>query len=271
METTWSITTYIFIFLYGLFIGSFLNVVIYRVPLGQSLSKQRSHCMTCGYQLRWFDLFPLFSWLFLKGKCRKCGAKISAQYPIVEASNAFLYVLIFFLQYGLNSYEMFENFHFETFLYCLMGSALIALSVIDFRTYIIPFGFNIFIGCLGVLNLIYRFIAFGVKGSNWLDYVIGFFCVSLFTFAIYFFSNGRAIGGGDVKLMAAAGLLIGWKLIILSFILGCILGSVIHIIRMKVSGAEHVLAMGPYLSAGIMLAVLWGQPLVDWYLGFFKK
>lgn len=271
MEAVWSIVTYFFIFAYGLLIGSFLNVVIFRVPKKESVAKVRSHCMSCGYQLQWYDLIPLFSWIFLKGRCRKCGEKISAQYPIIEASNALLYVLIFFIQYGVNSYEMFEYFHFETFLYCLMASALLSLSVIDFRTYIIPVGFNIFIGALGIVNLIYRFIAFGLDGSDWLNYIIGLFCVSLFTFILYFASGGRAIGGGDVKLMAAAGLLIGWKLIILSFILGCIVGSVIHLIRMKVSNAEHVLAMGPYLSVGIMIAVLWGNRMIDWYLGFFAR
>jgi leader peptidase (prepilin peptidase)/N-methyltransferase len=96
MEAIWSAVTYLVIFLYGIFIGSFLNVVILRIPLKQSITKQRSHCMTCGYQLSWYDLFPLFSWLFLKGKCRKCGAKISAQYPIIEGANGILYVLIFF-------------------------------------------------------------------------------------------------------------------------------------------------------------------------------
>lgn len=267
MEAIWSVAVYIIIFFYGLFIGSFLNVVIFRVPKKESLTKVRSHCMSCGYQLKWYDLFPLFSWLFLGGKCRKCKEPISPQYPIVEAANGFLYIFLFMSAYGLNAYDMFENFRFETILYCLMGSALIALSVIDFRTYEIPVGFNIFIGALGVINLVYRLIAFGAEDSDWSTYVIGLFAVSLVTFLLFVLSKGRAIGGGDVKLMAAAGLLIGWKLIILAFLLGCILGSVIHIIRMKVSNAEHVLAMGPYLSAGIMLAVLFGNQILDWYFG----
>ncbi|MGN0164970.1 MAG: prepilin peptidase [Lachnospiraceae bacterium] len=270
MEVVWSVAIYLVIFLYGLLIGSFLNVVIFRVPKKESLTKVRSHCMSCGYQLKWYDLFPLFSWLFLGGKCRKCKAPISAQYPIVEAANAVLYIIIFIVSYGLNAYDVFECFRFETLLYCFLASALLALSVIDFRTYEIPVGFNIFIAALGIINLIYRLVAFGVSGSDWISFVIGFFAVSVVMLIIFIASGGRAIGGGDVKLMAAAGLLIGWKLIVLAFLLGCILGSVIHIIRMKVSGAEHVLAMGPYLSAGIMLAVLFGEPILNWYFGFFK-
>ena len=239
------------IFLYGIVIGSFLNVCIYRIPLGESIAKERSHCMTCGYQLRWFDLVPLFSWLALRGKCRKCKTPISPQYPIIEAVNGVLYVLIFAVN-GMNLVSI---------LYCLMASALLALSVIDFRTYEIPFGFNIFIGVLGVIRVLGNL-------ENWPEFIVGFFAVSVLLEIILLVSGGRAIGGGDVKLMAAAGLLLGWKLIILAFFIGCILGSVIHIIRMKVSHAEHVLAMGPYLSAGVLISALWGTQFINWYFGF---
>ncbi len=242
---------YILAFLYGIVIGSFLNVCIYRIPLGESIAKERSHCMSCGYQLRWYDLVPLFSWLCLGGKCRKCKASISPQYPIIEGANGLLYVLIFAVN-GVNLVSI---------LYCLMTSALLALSVIDFRTYEIPFGFNVFIAVLGVCRI-------ALDMGNWKDYVIGFFAVSAVLELLLIASKGRAIGGGDVKLMAAAGLLLGWKLIILAFFIGCILGSVIHIIRMKVSQADHVLAMGPYLAMGILIAALWGNPFLQWYLGF---
>lgn len=269
MEAVWSVTLYLIIFFYGIFVGSFLNVVIFRVPKKESITKVRSHCMSCGYQLRWFDLVPLFSWLFLGGKCRKCKEPISAQYPIVEGTNGILYVLIFMGAYGMNAYQMFENFHFDTVLYCLLASALLALSVIDFRTYEIPIGLNVFILTLGCVNLVYRIIVYGARGSDWQTYLIGFFAVSAVLYVIYFVSDGKAIGGGDVKLMAAAGLLIGWKLILLAFFLGCLVGSVIHIARMKISKAEHVLAMGPYLSVGIMLSVFFGEPIINWYLSFF--
>lgn len=242
----------VIVFLYGITIGSFLNVCIYRIPKKESVVVVRSHCMKCGYQLKWYDLIPLFSYLFLRGRCRKCGEKISIQYPIIEAFNGVMYVLIF----------MFTGLSINTLLYCLLSSALTVIAVIDFRTYEIPFGINIFIGCLGVIRV-------ATDLSHWTDYLIGFFSVSVPLYLLYIVTKGRGIGGGDVKLMAVSGFLIGWKCNILAFVLGCILGSVIHMIRMRVSKAEHVLAMGPYLSAGIMIAALWGEALIDWYLSLF--
>lgn len=148
----------------------------------------------------------------------------------------------------------------EFVLYCLLFPALLILSVIDFRTYEIPSGINLYILALGVIRLC-------TDLSSWTQYVAGLGAVSLFLAILYYATKGRAIGGGDVKLMAACGLLIGWKLIIMAFLVGCILGAVIHVIRMKISGVDHVLAMGPYLSAGVVIAVLWGERILQWYLG----
>jgi leader peptidase (prepilin peptidase)/N-methyltransferase len=146
--------------------------------------------------------------------------------------------------------------------YCFLVSALLVLSVIDLRTYEIPLGINIFILVLGLIHL-------AMDYTNWLSYVIGFLAVSFPLYLLFVLSRGRAIGGGDVKLMAAAGLLLGWERILLAFVLGCIIGSVIHIIRMKLTDAEHMLAMGPYLSLGILLAVLWGDTWIHAYLSLF--
>ena len=245
-----TVLLYIVVFVYGITIGSFLNVLIYRIPKKENIAVVRSHCMSCGYQLRWYDLVPLFSWLTLGGKCRKCKEKISIQYPLIEGLNGILYMIVFW-KFGLSV---------ESLLYCLTFSALLALSVIDFRTYEIPVGFNYFILTMGLIRVV-------TDLNNWMDYVIGFFAVSVFLYLLIVLSKGRAMGGGDMKLMATCGLLIGWKLIILAFLLGCILDSVIHIIRMKISGEGHVLAMGPYLAMGVALAVLFGNQWIGWYLG----
>ncbi len=239
--------------LYGLIIGSFLNVCICRLPRKENIVTTRSHCMNCGYQLKWYDLIPLFSWLALGGKCRRCKAKISVQYPVVETLNGILYLIVYW-RFG---------FCVETLLYCLMASALLALSVIDFRTFEIPAGFNVFIAGLGLVRVL-------TDLSNWKEYAIGFFVISAPLYLLYIITKGRGIGGGDIKLMAASGLLLGWQCTILAFIVGCIIGSVLHVLRMRITKADHVLAMGPYLSIGIYICALWGTQMLDWYLSFYR-
>lgn len=143
--------------------------------------------------------------------------------------------------------------------YCFMASALLVLSVIDWRTYEIPFCLNVFLFVLGVAAVV-------LDRGNLLDHLIGMVCVSGLLEVLYLVSGGRAIGGGDIKLMFACGLILGWERIILAFLLGCVIGSVVHTVRIKVSKAGRMLAMGPYLSAGVLLAALWGDAWINWYL-----
>ncbi|QCU03303.1 prepilin peptidase [Blautia sp. SC05B48] len=243
------IVPYIVIFIFGITIGSFLNVCIYRIPLHQSIVTVSSHCMTCGRKLKWYDMVPVFSWLLLGGKCRSCKSKISFQYPVIESLNGILYVVICLVN-GMDLFSL---------IYCLMTSALLTLSLIDWRTYEIPPGINGFLFILGVAAAV-------LDRGNLLSHLAGMVCVSGFLGILYLISRGRAIGGGDIKLMFACGLILGWKQIILAFLLGCIIGSVIHLIRIRVQGEGHVLAMGPYLSAGIFLAALWGNAWISWYI-----
>lgn len=238
--------------LYGVVIGSFLNVLTLRLPLKESVTLKRSHCMTCGHTLSWYELFPLFSYIFLGGKCRHCKSKISIQYPLVEGANGILYAILF-LVHGISV---------ETILYCLCASALLALSIIDWRTQEIPVGFNIFILLLGLVRLV-------TDLGNWSQYVIGLFAVSGFLFLLFLITKGRGIGGGDIKLMAATGLLLGWQLNIIAFLLGCIIGSIIHLTLMAIKKANRVLAFGPYLSMGVYIAMIWGEQLVSWYLSMW--
>lgn len=243
------LTPHIIIFIFGITIGSFLNVCIYRIPLGESIVTAPSHCMTCGRKLKWYDMVPVFSWLVLGGKCRNCKSKISVQYPIIEGVNGILYVMIC----AVNGLE------WSSMIYCFMASALLVLSIIDWRTYEIPFGINVFLFVLGIAMTI-------LDRGNLVEHLIGMICVSGLLGILYLLTGGRAIGRGDIKLMFACGLILGWKMILLAFFLGCIIGSVVHIIRMSVKKAGRMLAMGPYLSAGILLAALWGNAWINWYL-----
>ena len=209
--------------------------------------------MTCERKLKWYDMVPVFSWLVLGGKCRNCKSKISVQYPIIEGVNGILYVMIC----AVNGLE------WNSVIYCFMASALLVLSIIDWRTYEIPFGINVFLFVLGIAMTI-------LDRGNLVEHLIGMICVSGLLGILYLLTSGRAIGGGDIKLMFACGLILGWKLILLAFFLGCIIGSVVHIIRMSVKKAGRMLAMGPYLSAGILLAALWGNAWINWYLSLLR-
>lgn len=240
---------YITIFIFGITIGSFLNVCIYRIPHGESIVTAPSHCMTCGRKLRWYDMVPVFSWLVLGGKCRNCKSKISVQYPIIEGVNGILYVVICLV----------NGLAWSSVVYCFMASALLVLSVIDWRTFEIPFCLNVFLFVLGVAAVV-------LDRGNLVGHLIGMVCVSGLLEVLYLVSGGRAIGGGDIKLMFACGLILGWERIILAFLLGCVIGSVVHTVRIKASKAGRMLAMGPYLSAGVLMAALWGNAWINWYL-----
>jgi leader peptidase (prepilin peptidase)/N-methyltransferase len=145
---------------------------------------------------------------------------------------------------------------------CLAVSVLLTLSVIDFRTYEIPPSLNICLAILAAVRLTLHL-------DDWINYTIGTFVVSGFLLLLFLLTSGRGIGGGDIKLMAAAGLLLGWKLILLALFLGCLYGSVIHIARMKLSKEGSVLAFGPYLSMGIVTALWFGERIIGWYLTLF--
>ena len=242
--------TVIFAALLGLCVGSFTNVLIYRLPRGEEFVKTPSHCMSCGHKLRWYENIPLLSFLLQGGKCRSCGVKLSAQYPLVEGLCGLMWVacvLLFWPDWATMA------------LTCLLFPLLCAVAVIDWRTFEIPNGLCIAIAILGIIRLL-------LDREHWLLYIIGMFSVSLFFLILWLVTGGRGIGLGDVKLMGAAGLLLGWQRIILAMLVGCILGAVIHLIRMR-RGAGKKLAFGPYLSAGIWLSALFGESIIRAYLG----
>ncbi len=242
----------LFLTLLGLCVGSFLNVLIFRIPKGEEFVKTPSHCMSCGHPLAWYENIPLLSWLMQGGKCRHCGAPVSKQYPIVEALNGALWLLTALL---------FRGDWLHVALYCVLSSVLIVLAVIDWRTFEIPDGLNIAIAVLGLIQL-------GFDLKHWPLYLIGACSVGGLFFLIWLITGGRGLGFGDVKLMAAAGLLLGWKRILFALAVGCIAGSVIHLIRMR-GGAGKKLAFGPYLAGGIWLSALFGEAIIAAYLSLF--
>ncbi len=252
------VPVYIFVFLYGIVFGSFLNVCIYRIPKGESIVKVSSHCMTCDKRLHWYELIPLFSWVFLRGRCHGCKSKISAQYPLIEGATGLLFVLCLAVK-GLTV---------DMLLCQALMCALLVLSVIDARTKEIPNGINIFIAVIGLIKAVITVIPLIKAHESVLDFALGPVVVAGVLLLILIVSGGGAIGGGDVKLMAAAGLFLGFKCTLLALVIACIAGSVIHIALMKIKHLGRELAMGPYLSLGIAVSALWGSEITAWYLGF---
>ena len=254
---------YIFVgalfFLYGVIIGSFLNVCILRIPRNETIVTTPSHCMSCGHKLAWYDLFPLFSYLFLGGKCRYCKTKISWQYPLVEFLNGVLY-LITFLVMGIGR-NVSETVY--VFLICIFLSALLVLSGIDIRERIVPYKICAFILVLGIIATI-------IDYPNWLSHIIGLFIISLPMFILMMFN---AMGAGDMVLYAAAGLFMGWQNTLLSFVFACLYGSVysigMFITKKAKFGDKTQIPFVPFIALGMMTAVLWGDRIINWYLGKF--
>ena len=246
------ILIYVILTLLGVCVGSFLNVLIYRIHKGEEFVKTPSHCMSCGHNLSWYENIPVVSWLLQGGKCRACGVKLSAQYPVVEALNGAMWLLTAILYKGQ---------WLTVGLYCILFSMLLVLTIIDWRTFTIPNGVNLVIFLLGVVRLV-------TDLQNWSNYVIGLFSVSLVFLLLHLLTGGNGLGMGDVKLVGAAGLLLGWSNMLLAVLIGSVSGAIIHSVRMR-HGADKKLAFGPYLAAGIWISALGGEQIVRAYFGLF--
>lgn len=241
----------LYIFIFGLIIGSFINCVIYRLEEGKSFLKGRSFCPQCKHILAWHDLIPVLSFLFLKGKCRYCGKKISWQYPAVEISAAIAFLLIF-------SKFAFFDFLFLAVIYFL----LIIIFVIDLKHFLILD--NVLYPAIGVA-LAYNLI---VKYDALFSYIFSAIGASAFFLAIYLASKGKWLGFGDVKLAFFMGLFLGFPNIAVAlyfaFMIGAIIGVGLILAKRKKMKSE--IPFGPFLIIGTSIAFLYGSQIINWYL-----
>jgi len=247
---------YILIFTLGIIIGSFLNVCIYRIPREESIAYPSSHCTYCSHPLVWYDLVPIFSFLSLRGKCRYCGGVISPQYPIVELLNGILYVLNFY-HFGLTI-----DFGFYSFLI----SILVVISFIDYYEQIIPDGLVLIVL---ISAIIYKFTIYFVYNTPiaFLDSIIGFLSGGLFFFLIALVTNG-AMGGGDIKLIAVLGFILGLKKTLLNILLSFLIGAVISIFLLLSGkkGRKDAIPFGPFINISFLVTVLYGEGIINWYI-----
>ncbi len=238
----------------GLCVGSFLNVVIYRIPREMSIVRPASHCPKCGYKLKWYDNIPIISYCILGGKCRSCKAHISFRYTLVETANCILWIF---------SVYWFKN----NFIYALIAMAICSLSLcifcIDYEHMLIFDRFQIAILVFGIAAIFF-------DHTVWYDHLIGG-AVGLLVFMGVAVIMGRilgreALGGGDVKLAAVTGLFLGWQKLIIMMLVASIGGSIIMlIIRIKTKEDKEV-CFGPFLTVGLLTAMFFGTNIIDRYL-----
>jgi len=247
----------LFAFVFGMVVGSFLNVCICRMPKNESIVSPPSHCPNCSYQIRWYDNIPVVSYLFLRGKCRGCGTRISLQYPLVELLNGLL-TLFLFLRFG-------PTLVFAAlFLFC---SALVVITFIDIEHQIIP-------DEISLSGIVVGFVlSFFLNGHTWLNSLLGILLgggsLLLVAWSYQRLTGKEGMGGGDIKLLAMMGAFLGWKAVPFIIFASSLVGSLIGITIMLLQKKDSKLAIpfGPYLAFGAVLYIFYGKLLIRWYLG----
>ena len=251
---------YIFAIIIGLVIGSFLNVCIYRLQKKESISKPRSHCPNCKHQLKPWENIPVLSYILLWGKCSNCKMKISIRYPLVEILTAIVYVVIYY----------YFAFSIETILLIIFFSLVIVITFIDIDVQLI---YNNLL-LISILPII-AFIIIN-QPNPYLTHIAGAILLALVFLIIGYIGKliykVDSMGMGDVKYAAVIGLLLGWEIGILAFVLAFFSAAIIILIislYKKVSSKQRI-PFGPFLSIGCFVAFFWGMDILNWYSGFYR-
>lgn len=251
----------IIIILFGLAWGSFLNVVIYRLPRDMSLLKPPSSCPQCGEKIKFYDNIPIFSYLFLRGKCRHCKAKIPLSYFLVELLTPLSFILLY-SQHSLS---------FLFFASCIFTSALIALGFIDFYHQVLPDVITLPGLALALIYSLFRqdlnltqSLIGAVSGAGFLLFVYG---------AYYLLRKKEGLGMGDVTMMLLIGAFLGWRLVLFTLILASFSGALVGVffISFKKKDLQYSLPFGTFLAPAAFAALLWGEKIIQAYLSLYKS
>ncbi|NLI11370.1 prepilin peptidase [Pelotomaculum propionicicum] len=241
---------YVF-FVFGLVIGSFLNVCIYRIPRGESVVFPPSHCPGCSRRIAARDLIPVLSYLRLKGRCRFCGSKISPIYPFIELLTGLLFAAVY-LRFG-----------HTVLLYkvLFLVPVLIIVTFIDLRHYIIPDKLTVFALAGGVILNIYT------RDLTLFSSLLGLISAGAFLLLIAIVSKG-GMGGGDIKFAAVIGLFLGWPQGLFAVFLSCMLAGMAGLVLLltRVKGRKDAIPFGPFLCIGALAAIWRGEEILTWYL-----
>ncbi len=244
---------YIYALLFGLLIGSFLNVCIWRLPRRESIITPSSHCPSCNRPIAYYDNIPVASFLFLKGRCRHCETKISWRYPFIEIANGLGYVMLI-RRYGLEG---------STGVYAVLFSALLVITFIDLDHQIIPDRITLPGMVLGLIA------AAVLLPHGFIDGMAGLLLGGGLFYLIAVLSGG-GMGGGDIKMIAMVGAFLGWRAVLLTIFIGAVAGSVVGLFLMviKGKGRKTPVPFGPFLSLGTIVFLFLGQEIIEWYRTF---
>jgi len=243
----------------GLIVGSFLNVCIYRLPRRESINWPGSHCTACNRPLSWYENVPVISWLVLRGRCRTCGERISIIYPLVELITCSLFVAGYVI-YGWTPMLAVR---------LAFACAMVVLFAIDLRHHLLP-------NVITVPGIVIGFLLSLFLPPGWKASLIGLIAGGGVLFAIaegYYRLRGvEGLGMGDVKMLSMIGAFLGWKLMLVTLILGSFAGSLIGVgvIALGRGGMKAALPFGTFLAVGALTAAVVGDPLVEWYTGFYR-
>lgn len=242
---------YVLTFLMGAIIGSFLNVCIYRLPRKESLVLPVSHCPHCKFPIPFYHNIPILGFLFLRGKCARCGDPIHWRYPVVETMNALGYLYLFSL----------FGFGWISAIYALLFSTLLVVTFIDLEHKIIPDIITLPGIGLGLLA------ASTVLPPGFISSITGLLVGGGFFYLVAVISRG-GMGGGDIKLIAMIGAFLGWQNVLLTIFVGALVGSLVGIFLMifQGKGRKYAVPFGPFLALGAMVSLLWKQEILNWYL-----
>lgn len=243
---------YLLLLAVGFSLGSFVNVLVYRLPREEEVIFSRSRCPSCGSFLRWFDLIPLFSFFLLRGSCRYCGKTISWRYPAVEAGTAILVWLVFW-QHGI-SWALASGI--------ILVPILLAAALIDLELYIIP-NFLIVLGLAG--GALFHLVL--LRGEQLLNGLLGALAAAGLFLLLYIVSRG-GMGEGDIKLAAVGGLFLGWPQGLVAMLLACFIAGITGIFLLA-SGRKKrkdMIPFGPFISLGTYIVLLWGEEIMQGYL-----
>ncbi len=254
----------LFVFIFGTLIGSFLNVCIYRLPDEESIVFPGSHCRKCKKQIAWYDNIPVLSYLVLGGKCRKCKVKLSIQYPMIEVLTGLLFVL-FYLSFGPTV---------KGVVYLSFSLALLVATAVDLRHRIIPD--EISVGGL-VVALILSAVFPALHHETTIQWSLFHAFIGVLAGGGFLYASAmiaeiclkkEAMGGGDIKLLAFIGALLGWPGAVWTIFVSSILGSLFGI-YFRLRNKEEYFAFGPYISLAAFLYLFWGQGAISWYVDSF--